>query len=643
MRQLMAVALMCTLIACNKPEASQATAEKAEEPPTKPFQTYTMDQFSKTLSIGGSSFNKDETKLLVTSNETGIRNVYTLDLATGERTPVTESEDTTRAVSFFRNDDRIIFMRDRGGNENFHIYVVDPTDGSTTDITGEDGIRELFWGFSESGDRFFVSTNKRDRRFMDLHAVNTADLKREVVHEVKDGLTIGNYSRDERWLALTQTITRKNNGLYVLDRQGKGEPVRVDNPDLETVESPQSFSPDNRYLYYTTDQDHEFSYLKRYELATGKHEEVRKADWGVTFCAFSRKGTWRMIGFNWDGSTKLEIDNMNTGKRLTLPELPPGMITSPAFSYSERYLKFNLVSDTAPSNIYLYDFETGKLKRLTDTLNPEIDANHLVASELIRYQARDGLEIPAYLYKPVTASPENKVPALVWVHGGPGGQSRPGYSSEIQYLINHGYAMLLVNNRGSSGYGKTFFAADDRKHGKEPLWDCIDGKHYLQSLPWVDGEKIGIIGGSYGGYMVAAALAFEPEEFVIGVNIFGVTNWLRTLESIPPYWEAMRQSLYEEMGDPVKDRDMLHAISPLFHADKITRPMLVLQGANDPRVLEVESRELVEAIRKNNGVVEYVLFEDEGHGFSKNKNRIEGFTSIRKFSDKYLKQEQPTF
>ena len=174
------------------------------------------------------------------------------------------------------------------------------------------------------------------------------------------------------------------------------------------------------------------------------------------------------------------------------------------------------------------------------------------------------------------------MPALVWVHGGPGGQTRKGYSAFIQYLVNHGYAVLGINNRGSSGYGQTFFTADDRKHGQEPLRDCVEAKAYLAAMPDIDPDRIGIIGGSYGGYMVLAALAFEPEAFAVGVDIFGVSNWLRTLESIPPYWEAQRLALYQEIGDPVKDREMLKAISPVFHADKIRRPLHGPPGPERP-------------------------------------------------------------
>ncbi len=227
---------------------------------------------------------------------------------------------------------------------------------------------------------------------------------------------------------------------------------------------------------------------------------------------------------------------------------------------------------------------------------------------------------------------------MVYVHGGPGGQTMRGYSAQIQYLVNHGYAVLGINNRGSSGYGKTFFTADDRKHGMEPLWDCVEAKTWLASLGWVDPERIGIMGGSYGGYMTLAAMAFRPEAFKVGIDIFGVSNWIRTLESIPPYWEAQRKALYDEIGDPVKDKEFLTATSPLFHAANIRKPLMVIQGANDPRVIKPESDEIVEAVRKNKVEVEYVVFPDEGHGFSKKKNQAVASAKIREFLDKHLKR-----
>jgi dipeptidyl aminopeptidase/acylaminoacyl peptidase len=263
-----------------------------------------------------------------------------------------------------------------------------------------------------------------------------------------------------------------------------------------------------------------------------------------------------------------------------------------------------------------------------------------VAGEVIRYPSFDSLEIPAILYKPIGASRKNKVPALLWIHGGPGGQSRLGFNNLVQYFVNHGYAVLMVNNRGSSGYGKTFYNLDNRRHGEDDLMDCVKAKDYLAGLGYIDMEKVGIVGGSYGGYMVMAALTFQPEEFAVGVNLFGVTNWLRTLKSVPPYWEAFKKALYDELGDPfTEDSVRLYRISPLFHAGNVTKPLMVLQGANDPRVLQAESDEIVAAVRENGVPVEYVIFDDEGHGFLKKENQIEGYGKVLKFLDRYLKGE----
>jgi dipeptidyl aminopeptidase/acylaminoacyl peptidase len=269
-------------------------------------------------------------------------------------------------------------------------------------------------------------------------------------------------------------------------------------------------------------------------------------------------------------------------------------------------------------------------------LNPNINPEDLVEGQVVRFASYDDLEIPGILYLPLQANENDSVPALVWVHGGPGGQSRVGYSALIQYLVNHGYAIYAINNRGSSGYGKTFYHLDDRKHGDVDLKDVVASKQMLIETGRINPQRIGIIGGSYGGYMVLAALAFRPDAFDVGVDIFGVSNWVRTLQSIPPWWESFRKALEQEMGD-FDDEEFLRAKSPLFHTEHIVKPLMVLQGANDPRVLKVESDEIVEAVKARGIPVEYVVFEDEGHGFVKKENQIRGYKAILDFVEAYLK------
>jgi len=214
--------------------------------------------------------------------------------------------------------------------------------------------------------------------------------------------------------------------------------------------------------------------------------------------------------------------------------------------------------------------------------------------------------------------------------------SRGSATALIQFLANHGYAVYAINNRGSAGYGKTFFHLADRKHGDADLGDCVAAKGMLTATGWVAPDRIGIIGGSYGGYMVLAALAFRPHEFAAGVDLFGVANWVRTLASIPPYWASERKALYKLIGDPQADADYLRKISPLFHAEQIERPLLVLQGDKDPRVLKQESEEIVVAARKHGTPVEYLIFPNEGHGFVRKETQAKAYQAVLVFLDKYL-------
>jgi dipeptidyl aminopeptidase/acylaminoacyl peptidase len=425
--------------------------------------------------------------------------------------------------------------------------------------------------------------------------------------------------------------------LYLFDRMIK-ETTKINK--TQSKNSAEDFTLDNKNFYFTTDAAGEFSSLMNYNIETRNIEKVLQKDWDVSGSYFTNNGKYRVSYINEDAKNVIEVYDISKGKNIELPNVDGKSITSVGFSRDETMMRFYAGGSHTPSNLYLYDLKTKKQTQLTDVLNKEIDASHMVNAKVIRYPSFDGVTIPAIYYQPHQASEGNKVPALVMVHGGPGGQSRQSFRPLVQYLVNHGYAILAVNNRGSSGYGKTFYQMDDKNHGEKDLQDCVEGKNWLANQSVIDADKIGIMGGSYGGYMTMAALTYTPDEFAIGVNLFGVTNWMRTLKSIPPYWESQRKALYKELGDPFSaDSVRLKRISPLFHTDKVTKPLMVLQGATDPRVLQVESDEIVAGVRKNGVHVEYVLFDDEGHGFRKKKNQIESNSRILKFLDTYLKKE----
>ncbi|MEY2498407.1 MAG: hypothetical protein QOD12_1963 [Verrucomicrobiota bacterium] len=628
----------------NKALLTNQTPESKKKSPPKPadktaVKQYTIEQFMSTTRIGGSSFSADEKSILFHSNKSGIFNVYTMPVSGGEAKQLTNSaKESTYAVSYFPGDARFLYRYDKGGNENEHLYLKE-LDGTERDLTPGDKTKANFLGWSQDRKSFFISANARDPKFFDIFEMTIADLKPVLIYQDETGYEFGDISNDKKFLAFGKPGSSTADSDVYLYNTATKEMKNITPHTGDVDNSPATFDVSSKYLYFLSDEGGEFKYIARHDLATGKRDvaEKEKAAWDVSYMAFSQKGKYRVVATNEDARTKIKIYEEATGKLVPLPPLPDGDITGVNISESETKMAFYHDGARSPANLYVYDFAAQKPLKLTESLNPEINAADLVDSRVVRYKSFDGTEIPAILYQPKGATAQAKVPAIVRVHGGPGGQARMPYSASVQYLVNHGYAVLDVNNRGSSGYGKTFFKADDRKHGREPLWDCVEAKKYLQSLDYVDGKKIGIMGGSYGGYMVLAALAFKPEEFAAGVDIFGVSNWVRTLQSIPPYWESQRKSLYAEIGDPNTQMDMLREISPLFHADKITKPLIVLQGANDPRVIKPESDEIVDAIKKKNGVVEYVVFDNEGHGFSKRANEIRGNKAILDFLDKYLK------
>jgi len=604
----------------------------------KRIKRYDTRTFYETTSFRGASFSADEERLLITSDLSGIFNVYSIPVEGGEPVQLTDSEThAIMGIDFFPGDDRFLYSSDQGGNELNHVYVVEE-DGRVKDLTPGENLKATFVGWSGDDSFFWVLTTERDPKYFDLYRYDAGTFERELVYEV-DGEygSVSAVSRDGRWVALVKIRNNADNDLYVWDALTPGdEPVLVTPHEGDVSYRVADFSPDGGELYYTSNEEGEFRQLYSYSLGDGIHRFVEGYDWDVMYSTFSRNGGFRTTGVNVDARTKLRVLDLGSGEPVDLPEIPNGDITSAVMSRSGRNMAFYVNGDTSPSNLYVLDMETGDHKKLTSSLNPAVDEGDLVNGEVVRYPSYDGLEIPALLYRPHSASPESRVPAVIYVHGGPGGQTRLGYSAERQFLVNHGYTVLAVNNRGSSGYGKTFYHMDDKRHGDVDLKDCVWGRRHLESLDWVDGKNVAIMGGSYGGYMVAAALAFTPKEFDAGIDIFGVTNWVRTLKSIPPWWEATRESLYSELGDPFEEEEMLRAKSPLFHAGNIVRPLLVVQGANDPRVLQVESDEIVDAARANGVPVEYIVFPDEGHGFRVKENRITAAEAYLKFLDVHL-------
>ncbi len=630
-----------SLAAVAAPLAAQDHSEHGASEQEAP-DTYTAREFFESTSFGigsssGYNFSPDGKYILVNSDASGVFNAYLLPVAGGEPVALTTSkDDATFGDSFFPRDGRLLFIADKGGDELDHVFVREE-DGTVRDLTPGDKLKADFAGWNAAGDTFYVISNERDEEAFDLYAYDADDYSRKLIFENTDGYSPGDISGDGRWIVLGKENSSADSDLFLVDlAQAGAKPRLITAHEGNIAYGAHGFSRDSSRLVLATDEHGEFNQAWTYDLASGKTAPLIEADWDVAFVQFSPTGRYRVSAVNEDALTAITILDTKSGKPVALTGVPEGNLGSIRFDPGESRIALTVSSDTSPSDIYVADLATGAAKRLTSALNPAIDEDDLVTASVARFASYDDVEIPGVLYRPKTASAANPAPALVWVHGGPGGQSTRGYSAAIQHLVNSGYAVYAINNRGSSGYGKTFFHMDDRAHGDVDLKDVVASKAFLQGLDWVADDRIAIVGGSYGGYMTAAALAFHPEVFDAGINIFGVTNWVRTLESIPPWWGSFRDALYDEMGDPATDGERHRAISPLFHAGGIAKPMLVVQGANDPRVLQVESDELVAAVRANNVPVEYVLFPDEGHGFLRKENRITASEAYVKFLDEHI-------
>ncbi len=622
---------------CSEPPHEPGTAIGDAAPTESSQQTrYSAQSFFETTAFFGSSINSTGDKILVTSDETGVFNVFGMPVDGSEKRVMTQSTtDSNIGVAWFPSDDRILYTADQGGNELNHLFVME-LDGGSEDLTPGEGLKASFLEWDRDNGFFYVTTNERDPKFFDLYRYKTDNYSRELAFRNDGGFSIDAISGSGRWLALGKVRNNADSDIFLVDlTSDKMEPVLITEHDGDGNYNVQTFGRDSATLVFTTDQHGEFTEAWRYDIGSKQSSVLAKDEWDVSYVSYSPDGRYQTVGVNADGSTKVTVTDISTGEVVELPELPSGDLRQVRFAPDNSKMAFYVNADNSPSNLYVYNMDGKPARQLTQALNPEMDPDDLVIGKVVRFKSFDGIDIPSLEFRPKGASATNRVPALLWIHGGPGGQSRKGYSAIRQHLINHGYALLSVNNRGSSGYGKTFFHLDDRKHGEDDLQDAVYAKRYLETLDWVDGERIGIIGGSYGGFMVMAAMAFT-DEFEVGIDIFGVTNWERTLSNIPPWWESFRDYLYAEMGDPATDAERHHRISPLFHADRVKKPVLIVQGANDARVLQVESDEMVAAIRANGVPVEYLLFPDEGHGFMKKVNRIAASNAYLKFLREHL-------
>ncbi len=600
--------------------------------------------------ISGGRLSPDGTYISFLRPYNDTRNIWIKDrdASFDDAIPVTDQTERPIMSYFWSRDGRfLLYVMDNGGDENFNIYAVSARDAAVgtipeaRNITNMEGVRAQIYHVSrEDHDLMFVGLNDRDRAWHDLYKLKISTGELEKIRENTNRYTSWIFDNDDNLRMATRSRQDGTGELWRLDDDG--ETMLYSWSVLETA-YPSAFKADNQHLYLVSnaEEDTNFTQLYLMNIETGEMELVEKdpenkADFGGL--SVSEKTLEVLYTSYTDERTRRYFKNDEYEKHFNTVKEELGDVEISFFNTTsdERYWLVNAWSDTDPGSVYLYDRESSELT-FQYKPRPELNTEHLSPMTSIRYPSSDGMEIQAYLTLPKGMDDKN-LPLIVMPHGGPWARDYWSYNSYAQFLANRGYAVLLPNFRGSTGFGKAFLNAGNQQWGELMQDDITWGVKYLIDQGIADPERIGIFGGSYGGYATLAGLAFTPDLYAAGVSFVGPSNLITLLNSIPPYWEAMRITLHTRMADPAtpEGQEWLTKASPLNAADSISAPLMVVQGQNDPRVLKAESDQIVVALRDRGFPVEYLNAPDEGHGFARPLNNMAFVAAMEKFFAEHL-------
>ena len=590
------------------------------------------------------SFSYDEKLVAYLSDEGGRADVWVQPVAGGAPTQITRVKGFIQGLAFSPKADRLVYLTDTGGDELPHLFLTDSRGTAPRDIAPDQppGRRTDFVEWAEDGKTFLYQSSLRDEKVEDLYEYDVESGKSERLWVASGNLTLATVSRDHRRFILDQLLSDRDHNLYLLERGAADKPPVLLTPHQGEVSFVAAdLSPDGKTLYFTSDEGREFAALSSMDLATRVPKPLARPDWDVEEAGFTRGAKYFFYGVNADGQHQLQFEDARTSKPVTLPLSPSGgswvLLTA---SRTDRYLGVRLQGDGAPTAPYLIDLQAGSVRKLIEPLPPTLRERKMAVGTIVHIPSFDGRKVPAFLYRPEGAGP---FPAVIDVHGGPTAQSRREFNGFRQYLVSKGYLVLVPNVRGSTGYGKTYTALDNRDLGGGPLKDVVACKGWLIANARADAGKVVLMGGSYGGYMALAAAAFAPTEFAALVDYFGVSDLKSLVESFPPYWSSAAESIYRKFGDPKNPADARyqHDRSPIHFVDQIVRPLLVVQGDRDARVKKDQSDRIVAALQKRKVPVEYLVLTDEGHGFSRNESQLAAYRRTDLFLDKVLFGDAP--
>lgn len=567
-------------------------------------------------------------------------NIFIQEIGVDSATQITFETDRDIAGYFWANDNRILYLKDNGGDENYKLYGVNIDGSDLICLTDFEGVRTMIIDrLEEIPDDIIISLNKRNPQVFDPYRLNIVTGEMTLLYENPGNITGWMTDHDGKLRVATAMTDMINTTiLYRETEADEFQPILTTN--FKETLAPLFFTFDNKMLYASSNLGRDKQSIVIFDPATGEeietifaHDEV-DVDWleyskkrkVLTYAGY----TTAMVDFEFFDS---EFETMYNRVKKDLPDYDCYFTRN---NKAEDKFLIRTYSDRSLGAYYLYD-KTSDVLSLISTVSPWLNEEEMAVMKPIQYTSRDGLTINGYLTLPVGVKAKN-LPVIVNPHGGPWARDNWGFNPEIQFLANRGYAVLQMNFRGSTGYGREFWEISFKQWGRTMQDDITDGVNWLIEQGIADKDNIGIYGGSYGGYATLAGLTFTPDLYKCGVDYVGVSNMFTFMNTIPPYWEPYRQMFYEMVGDPVADSLLLAEVSPVFHADKITAPLFVAQGAKDPRVNVEESNQMVEAMKARGVDVEYLVKENEGHGFRNEENRFEFYRAMISFLDKHLKE-----